>query len=422
MMFRPTMKPSLLQLRARTGLAPAIATAIAPVAAGCLLLASGSAAASSSSAAIAHAFGASLATATVPQQSGAVDQVFVQRRGSVRPFSGKLVKNGLEAVVLEIEGEEREFPAVDIVRVSVGILPNSYLEGRSMAKAGDLDNAVRAFQLAADDSEASEAARAQAHLEASRALIAQAGRNGGDFSTAITSAEEFLTAFADHRETPAARALLGRAQVLSGDSATGAATYAALFGELQDGTPTTGYGLVDCLQAGLEAARAYARAGDADAARSTYDQLGEELPRANGALEPNDPRQSQLRRLTSLAELGEGWAFLAEDKSTQAKNFFNNKLENAERGDFLLRAGARVGLGEALLSSGNADKAQFEFARASALVSGDRDLAARALLGLANALVEVGAPKDVMLPVLTSLTQTYGDTPAARAGRELADR
>lgn len=407
MMFRPTMKPSRpLDLRFSRPLA---------------LLATGALALGVSSWAPAPLLPSSPLAANVALQSGGKDQVFVLRRGNVRPFSGQLVKNGLDEVVLSIDGDERAFPAADVVRVSVGILPDSYREGRTLAKNGDFENAVRSFQLAADDSDAGDVARAAARLAAVETLISLGGQGSGDFAPAIAEAERFLADYPANREVPAARALLGRAQVLSGDDTAGAATYGALFGELQDGTPTAGYSLLDCLQAGLDAARAAERSGDFDTARSTYETLSDELPRAIGALEPNDARQADLARLTSLAELGEGWAFLSEDKATQAKNFFNNKLGNAERGDFLLRAGARVGLGEALLADGKAKDAQFEFARASALVAGDRDLAARALLGLARAQMELGLPKDQTLPVLASLTGTYGDTPAARAGRELAD-
>lgn len=407
MMFRPTMKPS----RTSDSLSSR------PLA----LLASGALALGASSWAPAPLLPTTPLAAKVMLQSGGKDQVFVLRRGNVRPYSGRLVKNGLDEVVLSIDGDERAFPAADVVRVSVGILPDSYREGRTLAKNGDFENAVRSFQLAADDSDASDVARAAARLAAIDALISLGGQGSGNFAPAIAEAERFLADYAEHREVPSARALLGRAQVLSGDDATGADTYGALFGELQDGTPTAGYALLDCLQAGLDAARAAERAGDFDMARSTYEALSEELPRAIGALEPNDARQTDLARLSALAELGEGWAFLSEDKATQAKNFFNNKLGNAERGDLLLRAGARVGLGEALLADGKAKEALFEFARASALVAGDRDLAARALLGLARAQMELGAPKDQTLPVLASLTGTYGDTPAARAGRELAD-
>jgi TolA-binding protein len=418
MMFRPTMKPSRpMDLRFRRPLAL--------LATGALVLGASSWTAIPWNPSAVHAASAASFVATpavtFAVQSGGTDQVFVLRRGDVRPFSGRLVKNGLDEVVLDIDGDERAFPAEDVVRVTVGILPNSYREGRSLAKGGDWENAVRSFQLAASDSEASDVARAAARLAAVQALISMGGQGSGDFAPAIAEAERFLSDYSQHREVPAARALLGRAQVLNGDDTAGAATYAALFGELQDGTPTAGYSQLDCLQAGLDAARAAERAGDFAMARSTYESLSAELPRAIGALEPNDARQADLARLSSLAELGEGWAFLSEAKATQAKNFFSNKLGNAERGDFLLRAGASVGLGEALLADGKAKDAQFEFARASALVAGDRDLAARALLGLARAQVELGLPKDQTLPVLASLTGTYGDTPAARAGRELAD-
>jgi len=359
-------------------------------------------------------------TAASTQLSGRPDQVFVRERRNVRPVSGVVVSADLSGVVIDVGDRERRFPAEDVVRVSLNQVPDSYKEGRARAQSGDFENAAASFAAAADDSDASAAVRAVARLRAAQNLLLLTATDPGRASDAVAAAERFISNHATHRDLPSVRLLLGRAQLLAGNASAAADTLEALLREAQGSTVPEGYDVLTCYRAGLLAAHAAVAADDAARAETLFGVLDSALPGVISDLDAEDDRLPELQTLRGLAQLGEGVTLLARGRSTQARSFFQTRLEVAEGTTETVRAATRLGLAKAMLAAEESRQAQIEFAGVSATIFGDRDLLADALLGLAQASLAAGnGGRDQARACLEQIQRDLGDTLAAPAAHTL---
>jgi len=352
------------------------------------------------------------ATATPLGAQSRPDQVlWTNARGRTVTDSGTITTNSLEKVVIERSRGDRSIDSVNVQRVVFGDVPPSFLEGTAYFDRRQFAEAAKAFQLAAGDASARDIVKARARLSAAEAHLQHGAQDPSAFGLARAEAETFLGDYADNRELPEVRLLLGRAQRLSGDAAGAAKTYDELFGEAAAGT--VGYSKKICFRAGIGAAEAYIAAGDADKARSLYGTLESAITAGLADLDERSPDRREFLLLQNQARLGEGFCLLAKGSTSQAKTFFTGRLDGAN-GNAPLRHGARLGLAEALLAEGKVREAQIQFAQVSAIDHTDRDRVARALVGLAQCSLKL-SDKNANQKAKRSLETVrdhYGDTPS----------
>lgn len=396
---------------------------VAGVVVGVLALNSAARAASSNSPVTAAPAASATATLAPQAKAGAADQVYVRAKdGSIAPVSGVVTKDELDKVSASVGGKDSNFDTKLVVRVVWGDIPASLRDGRSSAERRDFETAVAALRSAAGDSAARDVVKAAARLELVEALIAWGAQDPARFVEAVTEAQSFLTSYPTNRQTPRARALLGRAQWLSGKAADGAATLKALWSELKGADATQGYSVRGCLEAGRDAARAFLDAKDTLAARELFLTLESQAgPLAVGASD-EDPLKAFYQSITDESALGAGFVDLAAGQAKQALNFFQNKVSGLGAASSLTaRYGAQLGLGEALLAEGKLREASIALGRAAALDPEDPDRAARALVRLAECyskLPDADARTQACTRVKTVLN-TAGATPAAARARQL---
>jgi len=338
-------------------------------------------------------------------------------RGQVSTIVGTVKENTLTNVVVDTGSGQRKLGALDVERIDFGDVPEPYTEGLAYQERNDFENAAAKLSLAAGSSEARAVVRARARLLAAQAQLRRGADDPAAFGLALHECEQFLSEFPDNRDVPQARLLLGRAQRLSGDAAAAAQTYAELYREAGGAQPATGYPPRIGFQAGLAATEAYLALKDVTQARTIASGLDASIGAALAALAENDPLRAELDRLQSEARLCEGYSLLAAGSTSQAKTFFQGQIQGSES-NAARRFGAKLGLGEALLAEGNARAAQIEFAQVSAIDHTSEDRVARALVGLAQTAIQLGAKDDARLWLDTVRTE-HADTPAALKVAEL---
>lgn len=339
-------------------------------------------------------------------------------RGQVNTLAGQVIENSLTQVVVQTGSSQRKISAADVERVEFGEVPAAYQDAQAYLGRSDFENAAAKFSLAAGDPSARMVVRAASRLAAAQAWLRRGAAEPAAFQSARKECEQFLSEHRDNRDMPQARLLLGRAQRLSGETATAAETYAAFYREAS-GQAAAGQAPTMAFQAGLGAAEAYLAAGATPKAREIYLGLDGAIAGTLSTLGAGDARRAALLAIQGEARLGEGFCLLAAGSVSQAKTFFQSQIGAVDAKD-PRRFAARLGLAEALLAEGNARAAQLEFAQVSALDT-DEDRVARALVGLAQCalkLTHASARKDAK-GWLETVRSQYGDTPAVLKAQEL---
>jgi TolA-binding protein len=355
-------------------------------------------------------------SALVVAQAPRPDQVFRldARNGEIVTVTGRVEQHGLErVVVVRKDDQQSRFDSAEVVEVVFGDVPPSYSDAQRYLERKDFENAVARFRVAAGDAATRPVVQGRARLAAAESLMAWGAVDATRFREAADEAQSFLTSFADDRNVPIARALLGRAQLLAGDAAASAATLKSLFEAGQAGT--IGYPKALTLQAGHDAAHAFLAAGNSAEASALFDALGTAVAAA--------PREgldgltrARLDGLGELASLGAGFVSLAEGKGDRAESFFRGKVDAMQTG--AARNAARLGLGEGLLLQSRLRPAQVALASASALSYSNVDIEARALLGLGQVYVALGDASEAKKS-LERVVRVHGATTSAAKAAEL---
>jgi tetratricopeptide (TPR) repeat protein len=345
-------------------------------------------------------------------------------RGGTSTLSGRILSATLREVIIEIEGKERSVASDRVLRLTLGAVPAGYEEGLRLFQSGDYANAVSSYRLVAADGGASKVVQASAGAQALEAGLRLAGRGEGDFAALAIDAGRFISSQSDSRELPAVRSLEARALWLSNQAGEAGKRYEALFGELQGATTNPGYDLVECLRCGWLGSLAKLDAGDVAGARKLGKALESALPAALAELAADDPRRARLEALAQGASQLEGFALLADKKASQAKTFFKSAVDGSKPSDLLQRTVALVGLGESHAAQGEWREARLAFARAFATGADQPEFLCRALAGQAWCALELAESnsKEQARRWLEGLGRSYGTTPAARRGLELAKR
>ena len=354
----------------------------------------------------------------------APDQVLWSNRGKISTVTGTVTTNSLTQVVVQTGDKERELDAADVQQVEFGDVPQTFADGRAYFDRGDYENAAAKFEVAATSPETRAVVQAAARLWAARAWLAFGVRDRTAFEKSAEQATRLIEDFTDNRDVPQARALLGRATWLSGNTQGAAELLTALFTEGSGEAPTPGYPTLVAYRAGLDAAQARLETGeeaDVEVARGLFDSVATGLSSVLAGLEEDAADRRDLERIQTQARLGEGFCLLAAGQTSQAKTFFEGQKSSASMVS-AQRFASQLGLGQALLAEGSARQAQIEFAQVSALDHTDRDRVARALVGLAEcslALDSADSRKAAKISLDTILAQ-YGDTPAVLRAQELS--
>jgi len=371
------------------------------------------------------AAGAALLSAALPAtaQSETPDQVYAIRRSQneVVAHIGEVTRNELSGVTMVIEGSEKEFDAVDVVRVTFGDVPTSYSQALTDRARGDWENAANRFRIAATDADARDFVQASARLMAGRCLLQWGATDPVHFQEAADELATFLTDAPNNREVPYAETLRARSLWLSGDPAAAALLYESVFDK--GVAETEGYTIDRALDAGMNAGRALLAAEDTLGAQETFDELQAALDARLATFDGSDDRRRELEALRAEARLAEGFRELVGGNPKSARVFFQGELSRADDdAPAALRFACELGLAEADFAEGEYREAQLRFAKVAALDHTNRDRVARALLRQAQCAQELadGDWKPQAKAWLTVLTQEYGDTPWAQAGRALS--
>jgi hypothetical protein len=336
----------------------------------------------------------------------------LDKRGEAKTVSCVVVDDGLSELSVLLRDKPRSYDAGQITRVVFGTAPKAYSDAVGYANKGDIENAVRKFRVAADDSDARDAVRAKARFRAASSLMDSAASSpeNTEWAEVVSEFDRFLSDYPANRLVPKARTKQARAKLLSGEPQLAGELGAAIFGDL-DASGTSAYTSDICFQAGMDAARAFLAAGDAAKARAVYGDV--ERAASTALTSAEDEAKAGLNDLRDRALMGEGFVLLAEDKGTQANTFFSGKLRGTLPPS--ARFTARLGFAEALLAQNKFRESQFEFAAVSALDYTSRDNVAQALSGLircAENLTDKDSAERIAAWKESILTH-YGDTPAA---------
>lgn len=368
--------------------------------------------------------GAALTVAlTLPsaaQSTGRPDQIFVHDRGGeIKNQAGVVVDDGVNELVFQQRGRDKQSDAAKVDRIVFGDVPVAYRDAQGYANRGDFENAVRKFRVAADDSDARGPVRAKARFLAATMLMKAAALDpvSTPFTEVVSEFDTFLSDHGTSRLVPQARRMQARARWITGDAGAAAELSKAVY-EALDSDGKSAYTIELCYESGLEAASAFLAAGNSADAGGIYSAMQTSLNAAMAEAEPDDRAIFDL--LKQRAILGEGWQLIADGKHGQAVSFFNGKLRGDEPA--VLRFNARLGLAEGLLGQAKYREAQLEFAAVSGLDHTSRDNVARALLGLARCAQAIPDTdsSDRIGDWLEAIQTQYGDTPAAASARQLA--
>lgn len=357
-----------------------------------------------------------------PTQGTRPDQVLWRNnRGQIRTDAGTVLENSLQQTVVSTSRGDKSRNSDIVERVVFGTVPPDYVDGVAYFDRKEYEKAATKFKLAASDTNARLVVRASARLRAAQALMMRGAIDPGAFAAAKSEVETFLADNPGNREVPAARMLNGRATRLGGDAAAAAELYRSLFLEGASGTPTEGYAVPHCFDAGLAAAEAFLGAGETAQAQEIYGMMETGLPGIIAQLDPDNSSQKRLAGILANARLGQGYVMLATGSASQAKTFFQGQVASADVNSPDLMYGARLGLAEALLSEGSHRQAQIEFAFVSSMDHTSRDRVARALVGLAECalkLTDTTSRTDART-WLEDVRDHYGDTPSVLRAQEL---
>ncbi|MEZ5979268.1 MAG: hypothetical protein R3F34_13740 [Planctomycetota bacterium] len=353
-------------------------------------------------------------------QQGRPDLVVVTgRRGSETSVTGTLLQAHLDEVRISVDGEELTYKPDRVVRIQLNQVPESFSDGRKHMAARRFAEAAAAFGKTASDSKQREPVRAAALLEAIAAEVAQSGKDAAAVGRARELAARFLKDFPQSRDLPEARRWSARLAHVAGDTAAAVEGYAALAKEFDGSKATVGYDPLLCLEAGLQGAHAALDGGDTSRARDLFASLEQASTAYAASLDATDPRAVHAEALRERAQLGEGWILLSGNKGTQARGFFKSRVEGDQLKTDQARFEARIGYAKSLEAGKELREAQVQYAMVSAAAYGDRDLVARALVGLSATSLALG-DTDARAQATTWLTEVaerYPDTPAARTAR-----
>lgn len=350
------------------------------------------------------------------------DQVLSRNsKGTVVTKTGTVKSATLDAVIIEEDGKDKTIDGEDVVQVLFGTVPQPMVEARTYWGRGDFENAAAKFKVAAGDASATSAVKARARLRAVESFVKLGATDPSAFELARAEAETFVSEFADSRDLPRVRYLLGRSQRLAGDAAAAAETWRGLATDSTGDTKKESYDVVQGFRAGLEAADALVSAGDTTAARDLFLSYDGLLPRAIADAGDDTRTALELQRFQATARLGEGFCMLANGETSQARTFFQGQSRGNDGGP-AQRFGALLGLGEVHLAEGKHREAQLAFGEVAALDHTNRDRTARALVGLAKASLELPdstGRADAKSRIQAVLGQ-YADTPAVLEARSIA--
>ena len=341
---------------------------------------------------------------------------------SVQSLAGWVTADGLTQVTLLIAGKETKLASVDVLKVTWGNAPRSYMDALASLNRGQFAAATEQFRRAAEDSSARQVVRASARLEAAQALLRWGAIDPMRLAEAHTEAQRFQRECADSRGVARADLIEARAAWMSGQANEAAQVYGWVFDTWALEEVLPGFRCEDCLESGCNAARALLdiQPPDTQAARGLYVRVSQA---AVYELElhalPFDI--SQVTRIRDEANQGSEFVDLAEGKQAVARKLFEGRLEAQSSISETTKCCATLGLALALQAGGKLREAQFQFAKVSALEFIDRDRAARAQVGLAETTLQLGDSdaKPQARNLLEDVVKTQGDTLSAAKAREL---
>lgn len=365
-----------------------------------------------------------LAAAGLPAQDKIADTLKLADGSAVR--SVEITQAGTLKITYKKAGKEESVDTDKVKEITWSDAPEAWTQARGAEDRGELQKAAELYMEAAKAAQRP-ILQADARFLAGRALLAASGGDAAKAAAAGATLKTYLDENPDGWRVPEARLLLARSLARQGklDEAHAAAK------EVESTAMTQAWAQIWQARARVEQAEIELAQGKTAAARSTF-QGASGIVDAILQRGPDD----EASRLKMRTLVGQGEAFIADNKLDDALRFYRGLAGSAPRGkpDETL-AVALAGEGQTLYLKGSAGKdlqtlrqAQAKLAEASLMDVSNGSAAAKALFYSGLTLLALGPDKEKDAKTrahayFTLVAQNYTDTPwAARARAEMEKR
>ncbi|MCB9897204.1 MAG: tetratricopeptide repeat protein [Planctomycetes bacterium] len=292
-------------------------------------------------------------------------------RGQIRPLPNAVITSETLDEVKFVRGERNDARKTsDIVSIDYGRGSATFEEAQAALTSGDLTNAVNLFSAATRDTDPP--------WVASHALLQLAEiqlRRGAEHrAEALSTVEQFLTQYPEHRLLPSALLLEARIATSLSDRTKAEEAVKKVRDLAESGRITADWGVRASLQQGED----LLEAGQAREAGTAFGTAQDAAQAALANLGARKDLESTLQRLELEARTGAGSALLAGGDVSGARSYFE-RLQSEGSSDPAVAMAARNGLAQADFQDGDFKAAQVGFAQVAVKGAAIPDQHAKAL-------------------------------------------
>ncbi len=280
-------------------------------------------------------------------------------------------------------GSEQKLTADKVYKVEYGDTPDAYIQGMNLLRNYDYENAVSSFRLAMEDGRVRDWIKTYALYHIGKAYQAWGNSTPSKYGDAIKAYKDLLTANPKTRFYADVLMNLAICYSQSGDIQNAVTTLDRLAKEAYEKK----LGIIWEANAKHQKANIELEGGLLDDAERDF-RSSENFCREQAGKCEDPPVKSYLEKLASLAKLSQGTILIKRKKYSQAKNFFNEIVNNSASIPEAI-ASAQNGLGECLLTEKKLKEAQIQFVTTKVVYGGIVEEAARATYFLGVCCLEM---------------------------------
>lgn len=284
-----------------------------------------------------------------------------------------------QVTVTTSDGSERKLETAQVLEVDYGDVPEELTRAAGFLEAMDYQNAVSAYDAAANAGGKPWVAE-MAALGKARALLAWSSVDPSRAAEAAEAFRNWVSTYPDSFFVIDAKVGLAHALARSGQADEGA----RILEELSSQAFEKNLGRQVEQRAKLERALVYLAGDQPQVAETRLRDLIPTIQESVTSTETPAALRPVLRSQLSRAQIGLGDAIEAKGGPTAARAYWEGLLRD-RRATVDVRAAAEIGLAATAAEAGNLREAQFRLARVVASMDASPEVMARALFRLAEA-------------------------------------